>query len=97
MAYVVVTHWETTSDDADAEAGWKRVQEQNIPALKALGAHSAMGVELSDTKAMMISVFPDKATFEAAHAKIQKLRQKTGAELNTKMTGEYKGELKAAG
>lgn len=96
MAYVTISNWKTNSEIEDEDAMWRAIQDKYIPATKALGATKAMWIETGDGELTLVSVYPDQATCDTADAKRKELRAQGASEFDATMTGEMRGEVKAA-
>jgi hypothetical protein len=97
MTFVAVTNWKTKSAGVDLDANWKRVQDQFVPALKALGATHVMGIQTSERESIMVVTYPDKSTRDAAHARIMEMRKSATTDMQLELTSEVAGEVKAYG
>lgn len=96
MTYVTISTWKSENDTANDDALWRAVQEKYVPVNKALGATQVLVVEIGDGESAFINVYPDKATRDAADAKIVEVRKEGSSEFNATMTGEMRGEVRAA-
>jgi len=96
MAFATVSTWKVNSAIEDEDAMWRAVQEKYVPASKAMGATNAMWVQTGDGESMIISIYPDEATCNAADAKRADARAQGASDFNATMTGEMRGEVKAS-
>jgi hypothetical protein len=96
MAYVTVTTWKLNSSSVDEDAMWRIIQEKYVPGSKAMGASDVKWVQTGEGESMIISVYPDEATCNAADAKRAELRSQGSSEFDVTMTGEMRGEVKAS-
>jgi len=96
MAYMTVSTWKLNSSVEDEDAMWRIIQEKYVPANKALGATDVKWVQTGESESMIITVYPDEATCNAADAKRAELRSQGSSEFNATMTGEMRGEVKAS-
>jgi hypothetical protein len=96
MAYVTVSTWKLNSSSVDEDAMWHLIQEKYVPGTKALGALDAKWVQTGEGESMIISVYPDEATCNAADAKRAELRSQGSSDFDATMTSELRGEVKAS-
>ena len=92
MAYVTISMWEA-DDAAVRDAALENARISIFPAVRALGAVRIRSVALSDTRAMLITDWPDQATRDAAMERIQSMRTETSSAIGIRMTAEHMGEV----
>lgn len=93
MRYAVITTWEI-DDQADRSLFLRNVQEQRVPALRALGAERVIVLRTSDRTLAAVSEWPDRRTRDEAVAMIERVREKLRTD-GSRMTGEFLGEVVA--
>ncbi len=94
MRYLTITTWEI-ADGSDYNTSLDAIKAKRLPALKKLGASRVTVIRTSDRTSAAISEWPDKATRDAAEAKIEEVRKSIHKEDLARMTGEMKGEVVA--
>ncbi|TDT75452.1 hypothetical protein BDE40_2183 [Litoreibacter halocynthiae] len=94
MSYVTITTWEI-ADGVDYHISLRAIEEKRLPALKGFGASRITVIRTSERTSAAITVWPDKATRDAAELKIDEVRRSVHTEDKTRMTGEMKGEIVA--
>ncbi len=72
------------------------MQEQFFPAIKGYGATQFMMVMTGEETGALITIYPDKATRDAAAEKIAAGREKGKSIFGSEMTGEIMGEVIAS-
>lgn len=96
MAYMTISTWKVDMTPDEREAAWQMIQEKYVPLNQALGATQVMIAETGEGGSVIVSVYPDKATRDAAEAKISEMRSQASSEFSSTLTGEMRGEIRAS-
>lgn len=96
MAYMTITTWKVDMTPDEREAAWKMIQEKYIPMNQSFGASQVMVAETGEGESVIVSVFPDKATRDAAEAKIVEMRSQASSQFSSTLTGDLRGEIRAS-
>lgn len=95
MAFATISMWKMGAEMGASEMA-KIMQDQFMPALRAIGATQAMTVQTGVETSAIIAVYPDEATRNSAMEKIRALREKGATTFSAEMTGELMGTVIAS-
>lgn len=96
MAYATISTWKLSEPAQADDSLWQVMQDKYVPWNRELGAIQTLMIPTAPDETAIVSLFPDKATRDAAQARIAALRQEGGSEFESRMLGEVSGEVRAA-